>query len=422
MITMVSGAFLTLHEDSKGVDGMKQNICDGVGNLGVVSALLLTLVVPMFYGSIDDFLVKRDEDYQSSGAAILDSWLCRQFDHDRIDDISRGLANLMHASYVISLVAFLFSTLSSVYILLCVNGLGDDNGAALFVQHMGKAIRLPYIFFTGGMAMFGGVLARLIFTVRSLEAMIIELVVAGVMVTSCCGLSQFYCVHCTCITLYNTSTHEPLVLTPTEVEEDVLAYFENAGPCAALEECLWSLQARTKAGACVPLSSVTRVLAKAAYHRKMVQILGLIVPDEAIYQVSSAARFVAISIGMEKQSRESQRELELQFEAEEVARLGGKISGTDPRPWSLIDEDRSTRPKMLELQRWAAADRARLSRKAASCGEELRFEAGEMASKGEAEGAQNAAGEENFEDVKHISDDISVTSVDIPGAPKHDSY
>mmetsp|Transcript_21179 Transcript_21179/g.40526 ORF Transcript_21179/g.40526 Transcript_21179/m.40526 type:complete len:115 (+) Transcript_21179:1-345(+) len=96
-------------------------------------------------------------------------------------------------------------------------------------------------------------------------------------------ISQVYCVQCTIRAVSDRSSHEPLALTPAEVKADVAVYFKNAGPSAGLDECLFDLQARTKSGSFVPLSSVTTALVKAAFHQKMAGIMGLNVPDSAIY-------------------------------------------------------------------------------------------------------------------------------------------
>jgi len=286
---LCTGSFLTLTENyacEGPVDGIKQSVFDENVNLAVISALLLTLVVPMFFESWEDYL---SEDFDGSGTLFIEGYIGSRLDENAVKVATRWLADIGHCFYLLSTGGFLFSTLASVYILLCVNEIGSDNGVSVFLRQMGAAIKLPYIFFSFGMVCFGAILLRCVFTVRSLEVLIIEMVGIVPMVSCFCFVSQIYCVQCTCHALHEIHNYEPLALTPAEVHEDVELYLQKAGPSAEMADCLFNLQARTPTGALVSLSSVTTALVKAAYHRKMLEWMGFEIPDSAIYQITRNA-------------------------------------------------------------------------------------------------------------------------------------
>ncbi|CAE7362309.1 unnamed protein product, partial [Symbiodinium microadriaticum] len=77
-----TGGFLVLadkmikSDESKGVvQGARDNLINECTNMGLISALMLTMILPMAYDNVNDWL---EEDFPGSGFIFLDSYIGQQ--------------------------------------------------------------------------------------------------------------------------------------------------------------------------------------------------------------------------------------------------------------------------------------------------------------------------------------------------------
>ena len=73
---------------------------------GLISALLMTVVVPMAYDNVDDWL---EEDYAGSGFAFQDSWIGQQLSESALQEAVTGFHDMSLICYFVGSVGYLCS-------------------------------------------------------------------------------------------------------------------------------------------------------------------------------------------------------------------------------------------------------------------------------------------------------------------------
>eukprot|EP00913_Durusdinium_trenchii_P026202 g24582.t1 len=100
-------------------------------NTGLISALMLTIVLPMSFESFNDWL---EEDYVGSGYIFQDSYIGQQLTEAQIQSALAGLNDFALIFYVLGTFGFLASTVLTVTLLLCVGELSTDTGCEEFLR------------------------------------------------------------------------------------------------------------------------------------------------------------------------------------------------------------------------------------------------------------------------------------------------
>ena len=122
-----TGGFMTLADNliknDKGITGAAQeNLVNECTNTGLISALMLTIIVPMSFDSVTDWL---EEDFAGSGYAFMDGYIGQQLSASQIEGALPALNDISQVLYVLGVFGFLASTILTVIMLLCV---GDRGG------------------------------------------------------------------------------------------------------------------------------------------------------------------------------------------------------------------------------------------------------------------------------------------------------
>ena len=107
---------------------------------GLISALMMTIVVPMAFENVDDWL---EEDYAGSGFAFQDSWIGQQLSESQLQNAVTALHDLSLLGYFVGSVGYLCSTIVTVIILLCIGEIESDAGVEEFLRRVGNATRIP---------------------------------------------------------------------------------------------------------------------------------------------------------------------------------------------------------------------------------------------------------------------------------------
>ena len=195
------GRFLTL-ADSVIRPGAQLQARDGlVGectNVGLISALMLTMVVPMTYENVADWL---EEDYPGSGHLFVDSYLGQLAGEDAVAKAAPILNDVAMIFYLIGFAGFLCSTISTVLILLCVGELQTEMGCQQFMKRVGDFTRMPYLFFMVGFYYAFAALIRYLVTVKTLGGLIC-LCIGMLLFAPCIALTCCFFVRC-CIRAHN---------------------------------------------------------------------------------------------------------------------------------------------------------------------------------------------------------------------------
>lgn len=122
-----TGRFLTLADDiitsDNGVKaGAKDNLVNECANTGLISALMLTIIVPLSFENVSDWL---EEDYVGSGYAFVDGFIGQRLSEAQSENALAALHDLSLIFYAVGIIGFLNATVTTVCVLLCVGGVID---------------------------------------------------------------------------------------------------------------------------------------------------------------------------------------------------------------------------------------------------------------------------------------------------------
>ncbi|CAK9085669.1 Uncharacterized protein SCF082_LOCUS40570 [Durusdinium trenchii] len=232
-----TGGFLAL-ADNLITSDKGENMTNERTNTGLISALMLTIVLPMSFESFNDWL---EEDYVGSGYIFQDSYIGQQLTEAQIQSALAGLNDFALIFYVLGTFGFLASTVLTVTLLLCVGELSTDTGCEEFLRKVGRGTRAPYLLFMAGCAFAVPAVVRYAVSSRTLPGLIIVCLVLLVMSFMVIGFSYFYV--SACIRAHNRiNEFEELNLSNSEAQQDVEAWFERNGKTGgAVQDCIQDL-------------------------------------------------------------------------------------------------------------------------------------------------------------------------------------
>ncbi|CAE7598430.1 unnamed protein product [Symbiodinium natans] len=280
------GRFLTL-ADSVIRPGAQLQARDGlVGectNVGLISALMLTMVVPMTYENVADWL---EEDYPGSGHLFVDSYLGQLAGEDAVAKAAPILNDVAMIFYLIGFAGFLCSTISTVLILLCVGELQTEMGCQQFMKRVGDFTRMPYLFFMVGFYYAFAALIRYLVTVKTLGGLIC-LCIGMLLFAPCIALTCCFFVRC-CIRAHNCMNEfEELHLADSEVDEDVDAWFAHNSRTRTLEQCLIDLSGLApESDLLIKLDGISQERVSIQFHKKHAKSLKIDLSPADLYRLA----------------------------------------------------------------------------------------------------------------------------------------
>ena len=272
----VLGGFLTL-------TGAKDNVGSECANIGLVSALMLTIIVPMSYESLSDWL---EEDYVGSGFAFAEGYIGEKLSEAQIGNALPWLHDVSLFFYAVGICGFLSSTVASICMLLCISEVSTDAGCAEWLRVAGVFTRAPYLLFLAGTFFMWSVLIRWLLAVKTL---------AGLVCLSCVCLAGylFMVVVClvyirSCIKAHNRiHEFEGLHLSHSEAQEDVEAWWkQNATIDGTLEDCLDALAGKlTHPNLVINLDGISKERVAMHYHKLRTESIGITLSPSELYQL-----------------------------------------------------------------------------------------------------------------------------------------
>lgn len=238
---LLTGGFVTLGVDegdafTRGSTGGKR---DGMmahyNNIGLICALMLTVVIPMSYDYHNDWLSEEWLEASYVATALGEETMATLI--PILNDVSLIL-------YAIGSAGYFFSVIMTVLVLLILTVLSDDVSSCIYDQLSGIYGRMPYMFFGGGSLFMLASFIRWLFVIQTL---------GGLVASSAIGLSIGMFAFWVCIAYvrcclqaggYAQESSKPsLHLSQQEAEQDVEKWFETAPGGGTLESCLDGLAA-----------------------------------------------------------------------------------------------------------------------------------------------------------------------------------
>ena len=193
-----TGKFMTLADnlitsDNTVTSGAKDNLVNECTNTGLISALMLTIVVPMSFDSVTDWL---EEDYTGSGYAFVDGYIGQAIGATAAENAVAFLNDFSLLFYVFGTFGYLASTILTVIMLLCVGELGTDMGCEEYLRGIGHSTRAPYLLFMAGCGFAIPAGARYACTIKTLPGLIILGLILGSMSFMVMRFSYIYVSSC----------------------------------------------------------------------------------------------------------------------------------------------------------------------------------------------------------------------------------
>ncbi|CAE7301830.1 unnamed protein product [Symbiodinium microadriaticum] len=292
-----SGTFLSLADNvitsDKGVTtGTKENLVNECTNMGLIAALMLTIVLPFSFDNINDWL---EEDFPGSGFGFMDGYIGQQLTSSGIENAIGGLNDFTLVCYALSSCGFLVATGLPVLMLLCLGELGTDAGCEEFLRRVGHMTRAPYTLFVAG-AFIGTVpsAVRYVLTVKTLPGLILVLIVIVTMTILCLVYTYSYVAGC--VRAHNCiNEFEELSLSNSEAQQDVETWFEKSGKTrGSVEDCLLDLSGivvnpSQNSELIVNLDSFSRQCVALHYHKLRAESLGIALSQTDLYNLSCQA-------------------------------------------------------------------------------------------------------------------------------------
>jgi hypothetical protein len=271
---MWTAGFITDEEEDLGdITKLREVVFNESANMGIISALVATLVFPMWLENGGDYL----------GESEFEGLLADAAGHAWMEANANWLADISTFAYFASSVSFFFSVLASIYVLLGVNSMPTDEAVGNFVKNMGFAMKLPYLFFQMGMICFISIIMRAVFEMKTYAYVVLIAVIVLPLVTTFHFLSQNRAIRSLWNARAGCLAYTPFMLTKSAVELEVKAYFEHAVDQVCLQECLRGMQAIAPDGARVPVAPLTANMVTICFHKRRAAMLGLELSDADIY-------------------------------------------------------------------------------------------------------------------------------------------
>ncbi|CAE7699056.1 unnamed protein product [Symbiodinium sp. CCMP2456] len=283
-LAMLSGRFLVLSDhivtEDKGVStAARDNLVNECTNMGLISALMGTIVIPMAFENVDDWL---QEDFAGSGFAFQESWIGQQLSESSLQEAATGLHDMSLICYFVGAVGYLCSTIATVVLLLCIGEIESDAGSVEFLRRVGGATRVPYLFWWNGAVFVFPTMVRYICSCKTLPGLIM-LILCIVVPAILILLALNYYVRC-CMTTHNCiNEFEDLHLTQSEAEEDVNTWFQHCKG-GGLEDCLQDMNVR-HGRLVVCLDRISQQHVAMYYHKKQAENVGVPLSPAELYRL-----------------------------------------------------------------------------------------------------------------------------------------
>eukprot|EP00438_Fugacium_kawagutii_P031722 Skav215984 [mRNA] locus=scaffold4378:65161:68471:+ [translate_table: standard] len=292
LYSLFTGKYLALSDklitSDRQVTGAKDNLINECTNMGLISALLLTIVLPMSYESVTDWL---EEDYAGSGFLFGDSYIGSLLTEDQIQNGLVFLNDFSLIFYVMGVLGFLESTCGTVVQLLCVAEVATDSGRQDFMRRVGKATHAPFMLFLVGGAFVFPAMVRYAVSCKTLAGRLIVLIlVIVVMFFFFVAMNYFYVAGCTRV--HNRiNEFQGLNLSNAEAQQDVEAWFEKNQHGAHVEDCLLDLcgiieDKKANSELIIPLDTVSKQRVALHYHKLCSESVGITLPATELYKLS----------------------------------------------------------------------------------------------------------------------------------------
>jgi len=290
LLSLFTGHFLVLTDnivtDDKGVSSTaRDNLVNECTNMGLISALMLTIVVPLVFDNLTDWL---EEDFVGSGYAYLDGWIGQQGGENAVLSSIPALHDLSLICYVVGAVGYFCSTVVTVLILLCVGEIETNAGVEEFMRNVGNGTRVPFFFFWNGNIFVIPAIIRWILSCKTLGGLITLGVAVLTLVVLVLSAATHY-VRC-CIQTHNAVNElDELHLSLREAEEDVNAWFEHNPETGSLQDCLLDL-AGLHNKVHIGLNTVSQERVAMFWHKKNAEIIGVPLSNLDLYRMAYRAQ------------------------------------------------------------------------------------------------------------------------------------
>jgi hypothetical protein len=266
--------FLDLHKQDDDPKGLKSTLSDANSSLAVVNALLLSMIFPMSMAP-DDWMEDAREGWvaQTFGLEWMfdEYWWTWWYDQSIV-------------GFRIGLGAMMMAVCASVFQMLAINEIQDDNHAQVYINTISDhARKFPFrSMIIGLIAPFGfSVGIRHSLTYRTLLGVVGFNLTVGVI-----GAYLAYTIYHIMKAVY-ISVEEKDKFEQTSIPESTIAilveeYFELKPEHFDIHDWLHKLSDVTDKGYAVPLTYCTRMLARKHFYIRSGKALGLELPPETI--------------------------------------------------------------------------------------------------------------------------------------------
>lgn len=242
---------------------LKETVFNEQANMGIISALVATIVFPMFLGFTDDWVENAHQSLMGTG---YEEWLIEN---------GQYLVDTTLWTYAASSFALFFSVMSSIYILIGVNSMVTGDQVNSFVNRMGRGMRMPYLFFQVGMVFNIGLIIRVMYKAQTWFCVVCFLVSFIPMILGLCLVSQIHCVKCIVNTREGSKAFHPFELEIDRINMEVAEYFKQKPNGVNLQGLLRGMQAETPNQDVVQLTPLTVIRIKVAFHKQYAVLIGL---------------------------------------------------------------------------------------------------------------------------------------------------
>jgi len=284
-LAMLSGRFLVLSDnivtEDKGVStAARDNLVNECTNMGLISALMMTIVVPMAFDNVDDWL---QEDFAGSGFAFQESWIGQQLSESALQEAVTGLHDMSLICYFVGSCGYLCSTIATVVLLLCIGEIESDSGSVEFLRRVGSGTRVPYLFWWNGAVFVFPTIVRYVCSCKTIGGLIF-LILSIVILSLLILLPLNHYVRC-CLCTHNCiNEFEDLHLSQSEAEEDVNTWFQHCKG-GGLEDCLQDMAAR-HGKLVVCLDRISQQHVAMYFHKKQAESVGIPLSPAELYRVA----------------------------------------------------------------------------------------------------------------------------------------
>jgi hypothetical protein len=267
-------SFLDLHEHDDDPTGLRSGLADGNASLAVVNALLLSMIFPMGM-TPDDWLKEGREGWVAQTFGI--SWL---FD----EEYAGYWYDQSIVGFRIGLGALLMAVVATIFQMLAINEIQDDNHAQVYVKTVHKAaLKFPFrSMIVGLIAPFGfSVGIRHFFTSQTPFAicgMILTLGPIGLAFV----LSIYSYMKAVFTAVEEKGKFEHITVSEADIKVLAEEYFELKPDTFDMADFLGTLSDITERGYAVPIAYCTRMLARKHFYLNAGKKLGLELPPDML--------------------------------------------------------------------------------------------------------------------------------------------